>query len=126
MLDIVPNILSLCGSFYAQVVDEMKEQREKLESSNRKLNQKIMELEAKVEESAKKPVQGSAAAGSVPRVPGSREELELKLADANKKYQTLQETLQCRDRDMQVMEEKYKRYNSLGLSLVTYRTQAQC
>ena len=109
--------------FYAQVVDEMKEQREKLESSNRKLNQKIMELEAKVEESANKPVSGTAAA-SVPRVPGSREELELKLADANKKYQTLQETLQCRDRDMQVMEEKYKRYNSLGLSWVTYRTQA--
>ena len=118
-----PNVIF----FYAQVVDEMKEQREKLESSNRKLNQKIMELEAKVEESANKPVQGTAAA-SVPRVPGSREELELKLADANKKYQTLQETLQCRDRDMQVMEEKYKRYNSLGLTktLVEYRTQAQC
>merc|ERR1719295_2414435 len=37
------------GGGMQQVVDEMKEQREKLESSNRKLNQKIMELEAKVE-----------------------------------------------------------------------------
>jgi len=58
------------------------------------------------------------AACPAPRVPGSREELELKLADANKKYQSLQETLQGRDRDMQVMEEKYKRYIEKAKSVI--------
>ena len=84
-----------------QVLDDMKEREAKLEASNRRFNQRVMELEAKLEESPNN--------AHPPRVPGSREELELKLAEANKKYISLQETLQSRDRDMQVMEEKYKR-----------------
>jgi hypothetical protein len=62
------------------MIDDLKERESQLQGSNRSANQKIMELESRLEESA-----GSTAVGSVPRVPGSREELELKLAEAAKK-----------------------------------------
>ena len=61
------------------LVDDLTEREARLESSNRKLNQRILELESKLEEA--KGAQNFVA----PRVPGSREELELKLADASKK-----------------------------------------
>ena len=55
-----------------QMVDDLKEREAKLEATNRKMNQKVLELEHGMLQSA-------------PRIPGSREELELKLAEANKK-----------------------------------------
>jgi len=51
----------------------------RLESVNRMLNKKILGLESEIEEAK------AANLVVAPRVPGSREELELKLADANKK-----------------------------------------
>jgi len=57
----------------------LTEREARLESSNRKLNQKILELESKLEEAK------GAQVTVAPRVPGSREELELKLAESNKK-----------------------------------------
>jgi hypothetical protein len=51
----------------------------RLESANRMLNKKIMGLESEIDEAK------SANVLIAPRVPGSREELELKLADASKK-----------------------------------------
>ena len=45
-----------------------------------------MELESKLEEASST----SGSGNSVPRVPGSREELELKLAEASKKVTQLQ------------------------------------
>ena len=56
------------------MVDDLKERESKLEATNRKLNQKVLELEHGMVQ-------------SVPRIPGSREELELKLAEANKKVE---------------------------------------
>jgi hypothetical protein len=50
----------------------------------RESNKRILELEAKLEESSNPP----------PRIPGSREELELKLAEANKKNSLQQDNLQ--------------------------------
>jgi CII-binding regulator of phage lambda lysogenization HflD len=61
------------------LVDDLTEREARLESNNRKLNQKILELESKLEEAR------GAQNFVAPRVPGSREELELKLAEANKK-----------------------------------------
>lgn len=55
------------------MLDDMKEREKVLEAEKRKANQRILELESKLEEEV------------VPRVPGSRQELELKLAEANKK-----------------------------------------
>ena len=55
-----------------QMVDDLKEREVKLEATNRKMNQRVLELEHGMGQ-------------SVPRIPGSREELELKLAEANKK-----------------------------------------
>jgi len=46
----------------------------------RKANKRILELESRVEELAT-----NGGPSSVPRVAGSREELELRLAEANKK-----------------------------------------
>ena len=54
------------------MVDDLKEREVKLEATNRKMNQRVLELEHGMGQ-------------SVPRIPGSREELELKLAEANKK-----------------------------------------
>ena len=61
------------------LVDDLSEREARMESNNRKLNQKILELESKLEEAR------GAQNFVAPRVPGSREELELKLAEANKK-----------------------------------------
>ena len=65
------------------LVDDLTEREARLESSNRKLNQRILELESKLEEAR------GAQNFVAPRVPGSREELELKLAEANKKVYCL-------------------------------------
>ena len=54
------------------MVEDLKEREVKLETTNRKMNQRVLELE-------------HGMAQSVPRIPGSREELELKLAESNKK-----------------------------------------
>ena len=70
------------------MVDDLKEREAKLESTNRKMNQRVLELEAKLEEAVTgmgKSGPGGVGIHPVPRVPGSREELELKLAEANKK-----------------------------------------
>ena len=58
------------------MVDDLKEREAKLEATNRKMNQKVLELEHGMLQSA-------------PRIPGSREELELKLAEANKKVKSV-------------------------------------
>ena len=50
------------------MVDDLKEREAKLEATNRKMNQRVLELEHGLGQ-------------SVPRIPGSREELELKLDD---------------------------------------------
>ena len=70
---------------------------------------KVMELEA-----SNKDLQTS----SVPRVPGSREELELKVADANKKISQLNETLQKKDAEINKMEERYKKYIDKAKSVI--------
>jgi protein HOOK3 len=61
--------------FMQSMIDDLKERENELRAANSKANQRIMELESKLED--------------VPRVPGSREELELKLAEANKKVRRL-------------------------------------
>lgn len=71
---------------FQTMIDDLKERESALQASNRKANQKIMELESRLEESK--------GHTSVPRVPGSREELELKVAEANKKIANLQESIQ--------------------------------
>ena len=87
------------------IIDDLKEREKSLEGENRKANQKIMELESKLEE-------------GVPRVPGSRQELELKLSEANKKVQSLQETLQKKDVEIHGMEERYKKYIEKAKSVI--------
>merc|ERR1712179_254697 len=77
----------------------------KLEATNRKMNQKVLELEHGMHQSA-------------PRVPGSREELELKLAESNKKTASLQDTLAKKDIEMQGMEERYKKYIEKAKSVI--------
>lgn len=57
-------------------IDDLKERESRLEATNRSLHQKILELESKLEDSK---------SSGTPRLAGSREELELKLSDANKK-----------------------------------------
>merc|ERR1739838_1108701 len=57
-------------------IDDLKEREARLEATNRSLHQKILELESKLEDSK---------SSGTPRLAGSREELELKLSDANKK-----------------------------------------
>ena len=75
-------------------IDDMKERESRLEADNRSLHQKILELESKLEDS--KSSQGT------PRLAGSREELELKLSDANKKINQLSETIHKKEVEMQV------------------------
>ena len=58
------------------MIDDLKEREAKLEEKNRKMNQRVLELEHGMGQ-------------SVPRIPGSREELELKLAEANKKVRLI-------------------------------------
>merc|ERR1719516_497716 len=83
--------------------------KEEVSSKNRELNMKVMELEAN-----NKDLQTS----SVPRVPGSREELELKVAEANKKILQLNETLQKKDAEINKMEERYKKYIDKAKSVI--------
>ena len=59
----------------------------------RSLHQKILELESKLEDSK---------SSGTPRLAGSREELELKLSDANKKINQLSETIHKKEVEMQV------------------------
>ena len=68
----VDEINEFVSSNAQQMVDDLKEREVKLEATNRKMNQRVLELEHGMGQ-------------SVPRIPGSREELELKLAEANKK-----------------------------------------
>ena len=92
----------------AMMQDLMKD-KEEISKRNRELNMKVMELEA-----SNKDLQTS----SVPRVPGSREELELKVADANKKISQLNETLQKKDAEINKMEERYKKYIDKAKSVI--------
>ena len=75
------------------MVDDLKDRETRLEATNRSLHQKILELESKLEESK----------GTVPRVAGSREELELKLSESNKKINQLSETVHKKEIEMQGM-----------------------
>lgn len=88
-----------------QMIDDLKEREAKLEATNRKMNQRVLELEHGMGQ-------------SVPRIPGSREELELKLAEANKKTVSLQDTLAKKDIEMQGMEERYKKYIEKAKSVI--------
>jgi len=94
------------------MVEDMKEREEELSNKNREANKKIMELEARLEETR------TLAANVVPKVPGSREELELKLAEAHKKNSSLQETLEKKQVEMQGMEERYKKYIEKAKSVI--------
>merc|ERR1719192_2048268 len=96
------------------MIDDLKERETQLQATNRSANQKIMELESKLEEASS----SSGTGNSVPRVPGSREELELKLAEASKKITHLEDTMQKKDFDMQVMEERYKKYIEKAKSVI--------
>ena len=68
-----------------------------------------MELQSKLEDSK---------GGGTPRLAGSREELELKLSDANKKINQLGETIHKKDVEMQGMEERYKKYIEKAKSVI--------
>ena len=46
----------------------------------------------------------------MPRIPGSREELEMKVAETNKKVSGLSETLAKKEEEMVGMEEFFKKY----------------
>merc|ERR1719244_2455373 len=94
------------------IVDDMKEREEELNNKNREANKKVMELEARIEE-----VQ-SMANLQVSRVPGSREELELKIAESNKKISNLTEMLQRKEAEMAGMEERYKKYIEKAKSVI--------
>lgn len=87
------------------MIQDMVRREEEVTNKNRELNMKLMELEANNKE-----LQTS----SVPRVPGSREELELKVAEASKKITQLTETLQKKDAEINRMEERYKKYIDKG------------
>ena len=89
---------------------EMIKQKEEMSVRNRELNMKVMELEASNKDLQTVP--------SVPRVPGSREELELKVADANKKITQLNETIQKKDAEINKMEERYKKYIDKAKSVI--------
>merc|ERR1740129_2016006 len=64
-----------------------------------------MELEARLEDAQ------ASAITSVPRIPGSREELELKVA-------SLTETLHKKEAEMAGMEERYKKYIEKAKSVI--------
>ena len=53
-----------------------------------------------------------------PKVPGSREELELKLNESNKQIGVLKETLNKKQVEMQGMEERYKKYIEKAKSVI--------
>merc|ERR1712227_478713 len=91
------------------MIQDLMKSKDEMSSKNRELNMKVMELEAN-----NKDLQTS----SVPRVPGSREELELKVADANKKISQLNETLQKKDAEINKMEERYKKYIDKAKSVI--------
>ena len=91
------------------MIQDMARREEEVTSKNRELNMKLMELEANNKE-----LQTS----SVPRVPGSREELELKVAEANKKITQLTDTLQKKDAEINRMEERYKKYIDKAKSVI--------
>merc|ERR1719300_2291973 len=91
------------------MIQDLMKNKEEVSSKNRELNMKVMELEAN-----NKDLQTS----SVPRVPGSREELELKVAEANKKINQLNETLQKKDAEINKMEERYKKYIDKAKSVI--------
>jgi protein HOOK3 len=61
------------------MLEDMREREEELGQRNREANKRVMEMEARLEDAQ------ASAAVHAPRVPGSREELELKVAEANKK-----------------------------------------
>merc|ERR1712223_1843938 len=90
-------------------IDDMKERESRLEATNRSLHQKIFELESKLEDSK---------SSGTPRLAGSREELELKLSDANKKINQLSETIHKKEVEMQGMEERYKKYIEKAKSVI--------
>jgi len=94
------------------MVDDGKVREEDLGNRSREANKKVMELEARLEE------MHISANVQVPRVPGSREELELKVADANKKISHLSETLQKKEAEMAGMEERYKKYIEKAKSVI--------
>merc|ERR1740131_343782 len=60
----------------------------------------------------------SAANAQIPRVPGSRDELELKVVEANKKMANLSETLLKKETEMAGMEERYKKYIEKAKSVI--------
>ncbi|XP_059081313.1 protein Hook homolog 3-like [Tigriopus californicus] len=94
------------------MIDTMKERSNELEDANRKANQKILELESKLEDHL------ASTNVAVPRIPGSKEELELKLSESKKKVASLQETMQKKDMEIQGMEERYKRYIEKAKSVI--------
>lgn len=90
------------------MIEDFKEREQELSKKNRESNKRILELEAKLEESSNPP----------PRIPGSREELELKLAEANKKNMLQQDNLQKKEMEMAGMEERYKKYIEKAKSVI--------
>jgi len=90
------------------MLEDMKEREDQLTNKNRDAHKKILELEARLEESS----------APAPRIPGSREELELKLSDSNKKINSQQESLQKKELEMAGMEERYKKYIEKAKSVI--------
>ncbi|CAB4062948.1 HOOK3 [Lepeophtheirus salmonis] len=87
-------------SILQTMVEDLKDREVELQSLNRKANQRILELESRVEDMKE----------SVPRViPGSREELELKLSESSKVINILNSSLQKKEAEISAMEERYKK-----------------
>jgi len=100
------------ASVLQTMVEDMREREEELSQRNREANKRVMELEARLEDAQ------ASATTTVPRIPGSREELELKVAEANKKVASLTETLQKKETEMAGMEERYKKYIEKAKSVI--------
>jgi len=100
------------ASVLQTMVEDMREREEELSQRNREANKRVMELEARLEDAQ------ASATTSVPRIPGSREELELKVAEANKKVASLTETLHKKEAEMAGMEERYKKYIEKAKSVI--------
>merc|ERR1712115_264674 len=94
------------------MVEDMREREEELSQRNREANKRVMELEARLEDAQ------ASATTTVPRIPGSREELELKVVEANKKMANLSETLLKKETEMAGMEERYKKYIEKAKSVI--------
>jgi len=90
------------------MIDDLKEREQEMSKKNRESNKRILELEARLEESSNPP----------PRIPGSREELELKLAEANKKISLQHDNLHKKEMEMASMEERYKKYIEKAKSVI--------